>query len=115
MNQFSKEYLKSAHDSTMAHKSEILSSERCTCFFCGYQFDPNKEENLVWIKEKEPLEETLLCPMCYVDAVLGSASNFPIEDEQFILTCTTKWFNGISRISDKLEAEKIALNVIEVE
>lgn len=103
----SPEYLKLAHAATIHHEKEILASGSCTCFYCGYQFDPNKEEDLEWWDEESPEGKTLVCPMCGIDCIIGDASLFPITDPDFIRAFTEYWFGGYSRISDGLPVEKV--------
>lgn len=94
------EYLKEAHRATFANEGETTESCACRCFYCGYRFNVHEEEHLYYSDEREPLERTLHCPHCLVDAVIGSASGFPIDDQRFIIACTEAWFEGISEISD---------------
>lgn len=112
---FSPELIKQAHKATIYHEKQIRDSKVCTCFYCGYQFDPQIEEELDWIDEGPNKERTLRCPMCMIDCVIGDASGFPITDDDFIFTCTENWFGGISRISDGLPVEKVKYIGIEVD
>lgn len=96
------EYIKKAHAATFANEREILVSDSCKCFYCGYSFNPKIEEHLHWIEEIDPRKRTLQCPLCGIDCVIGSASPFPIHEPEFIRICTETWFGGISRISDGL-------------
>jgi hypothetical protein len=104
---FSLEYIKHAHTATIHHEKEVLASTTCTCFYCGYQFDPNKEENLEWWDGESPKGKTLVCPKCGIDCVIGDASLLPITDPEFIMAFTEYWFGGYSRISDGLPVEKV--------
>ncbi len=103
--------MEQAHKATFANESQILESDSCTCFYCGHTFNPQIEEKLHWITESAPREKTLQCPMCGIDCLLGgSASGFPIHDPEFVKICTESWFGGgISRISDGLTIERLAL------
>lgn len=94
------EMMEAAHKRTIYHETEIMQSEKCTCFYCGYHFDPRKEA-LQWIEERAGKERTLHCPKCYIDCVIGSASGFPITDDTFVSACSEAWFRGISPISDR--------------
>ena len=98
-NRFSEEYLKAAHRSTFANEREILASEECRCCYCGSHFKAADEEPLLWAEERPPLGRTLHCPNCLVDCVIGSASGYPINDEDFIRACSEAWFAGASAIS----------------
>ena len=66
---------KAAHKHSSKHRSEILASEVCGCFFCMEQYGPDE------IKEWIDKDETALCPKCQIDSVIGTASGFPITDE----------------------------------
>ncbi|MDT4761635.1 hypothetical protein [Sphaerochaeta sp. PS] len=104
---YSVTFIKAAHKATIFHEKEVLASSSCTCFYCGHQFDPQQEEHLYWTDLSHPQSKTLVCPMCGIDCIIGSASGFPITDPEFIMACTEQWFGGISRISDGLAVEKV--------
>ncbi len=93
-------YLKEAHRATFANEGELLASQQCRCFFCGYLFNANDEEHLLLSDERPPLDRTLHCPMCLVDCVIGSASGYPINDEAFIYAASDAWFDGYSTIRE---------------
>ncbi|MBI9094748.1 MAG: hypothetical protein JEY71_07690 [Sphaerochaeta sp.] len=112
---FSENYIDKAHKATIYNEKDIMDSNVCTCFYCGYQFNPKTEEDLEWMDEKSPKGKTLVCPMCLIDCVIGDASGFPVTDSEFIMACTEEWFGGISRISDGKPIEKLPRYVIEVE
>lgn len=112
---FSAETIESAHKATIFHEKDILVSLVCTCFYCGYQFDPHTEEDLEWWDVESPKGKTLVCPMCGIDCIVGNASGFPATDDDFIKACTEAWFGGYSRISDGKPVEKTKPISIEVE
>ena len=114
-NKFSAEYIDKAHKATIYNEKDIMDSTICKCFYCGYQFNPHEEKDLVWWDENSPKGKTLGCPKCGIDVVIGEASGFPVTDKKFILACTEEWFNGISRISDGLPVEEVVSVRIEVE
>lgn len=97
---YSGEYLTEAHRATFANEAEILASTECRCFFCGFLFNANDEEHLLWAEERPPLSRTLHCPNCLVDCVIGSSSGYPINDEAFIYAASEAWFNGYSNIRE---------------
>ncbi|MGM0431643.1 MAG: hypothetical protein ACQEQU_02900 [Spirochaetota bacterium] len=103
---FSQEYLENAHKHTFANEEEIRSSSVCTCFYCGYQFGLRDIEEIDWWEEAGIDVRTLSCPICGIDAVLGDASSFPITDPDFIKACTEYWFDGYSKISQRLQEVK---------
>ncbi len=112
---FSAEYIDKAHKATLYNEKDILSSEVCTCFYCGYQFDANTEKDLEWWDVDNPEGKTLTCPKCGIDVVIGESSGFPITDKDFILECSANWFNGYSKICYNEPVEKIKKILIEVE
>jgi len=56
------------------HRVELDDSTHCGCFFCFRTFAAS--EIKIWIDK----EQTALCPRCGIDAVIGSASGFAIDD-----------------------------------
>ena len=112
---YSPDFIKQAHKATIFHEKDILASSVCTCFYCGYQFDPHKEEDLEWLDETNPKGKTLVCPMCGIDCIVGDASGFPVTDDDFIKACTEAWFGGYSRISDGKPVEKVEMIPIEID
>jgi hypothetical protein len=64
-----------AHDHCRNHRAELEKSESCGCFYCFAIFPPTAIRE--WLRE----EQTALCPQCDIDAVIGSASGFPITKE----------------------------------
>ena len=79
-----------AHKKSIFHKSEIMESDVCGCFYCFAIFPPSKIE--AWTdKHLTDKEETALCPECAIDSVIGSASGFPITKE-FLREMHSYWF-----------------------
>jgi DNA-directed RNA polymerase subunit RPC12/RpoP len=89
-------YVERAHKATFANESQILENDSYTCFYCGHTFKSQMEEKL-WITERAGRENTLQCPMCGIDCLIGSAPGFPLRDPEFV------------RISDGLTVERLAL------
>ncbi|CAN5736190.1 hypothetical protein BH20ACI4_BH20ACI4_06390 [soil metagenome] len=82
-----------AHNKSIFHKSDILSSEICGCFHCLEIFSPSKIEQ--WVDQNfEDKEETAMCPKCAIDSVIGSASGFPIT-KHFLSKMRKHWFGHI--------------------
>jgi len=77
--------LDAAHTHCANHRAELASSSHAGCFYCGSIFSPN--EVFEWIDDGQ----TALCPHCGIDAVIGSASNFPITTE-FLGQMHDHWF-----------------------
>ncbi|MPM72448.1 hypothetical protein SDC9_119424 [bioreactor metagenome] len=104
-SKYSAGYIKKAHDATLYNEHHIEQSSICTCFYCGYRFNPKEEELLQWLDETSIKGRTLACPMCLVDCILGDDSGFPVTNLDFINACTEEWFGGNSRISGKVPVE----------
>ena len=115
MNTFSLHDLKKAHRHTIFNETEVKGSTICTCFYCGYQFDPASAQQEDFWEEDESKDDTLACPLCGIDAVIGDASGLPVTDPQFIKSCTEYFFNGYSRISSGKLPERVVWKRIEVE
>jgi hypothetical protein len=77
--------VREAHDHCSRHRAEILSSERCGCFYCLKTFDPAEIQD--WVDD----EQTALCAKCGIDAVIGSGSGFPIT-QKFLGEMHKYWF-----------------------
>ena len=75
-----------AHKHCVFHRDEVLASERCGCFYCFAIFSPT--EILTWTDE----DQTAFCPTCDIDAVLGSASGYPIS-AGFLRIMHERWFS----------------------
>jgi hypothetical protein len=74
-----------AHKHCSLHRSELEKSELCGCFYCLAIFAPS--EIVEWIDDGQ----TAICPKCPVDAVVGSASGFPITRE-LLQRMHNRWF-----------------------
>ena len=115
---YSDEYLKAAHKHTIYHRSEIESSTVCACYYCGYQFDPRDPQlqlSYTDINNSKGLDETVLCPMCGIDCVLGDASGYPVAEPGFVQAMSTYWFDGYSRMDANMPIEKVEWTNIEVD
>ena len=64
-----------------------MLSEICGCFYCMAAFPPSEIAD--WIDEGK----TALCPKCGIDAVIGSASGFPVE-RGFLRRMRRYWFES---------------------
>ncbi|WP_221227107.1 hypothetical protein [Novosphingobium sediminicola] len=85
---FPNETLDAAHRHSANHKAELERSEVCGCFFCEKAFAV--KDIAEWVDDESG---TALCPRCGVDAVIGSASGFPVADAKFIGAMRERWFN----------------------
>jgi hypothetical protein len=78
--------LHEAHQHSSQHRSEVMRSDWCGCFYCLAIFRPAEIEQ--WVDH----DDTALCPKCGIDSVLGSASGCPITQE-FLKEMQAVWFN----------------------
>jgi hypothetical protein len=78
--------LRAAHRHSSQHREAVLASELCACFYCLAHFAPGEIEE--WVDG----EQTALCPRCGVDAVLGSASPYPLTSG-FLRQMHDFWFS----------------------
>jgi hypothetical protein len=85
------EYLKSAHKHSIYNQKEIMESDVCGCFSCKQIFQPNEIFN--WCDEDNPKGSTALCPICYIDAVIGSKSGYPVDEQEFLSEMNKHWFS----------------------
>lgn len=75
----------SAHKSSSYNKKTLQESELCGCFFCFSIFSPKE------IKSWWDNDNTAECPICGIDTVIGSATNYPITPK-FLKAMNTYWF-----------------------
>lgn len=69
---------------SMRNKVYIGESDKCACYFCLSEFNP--EEIVEWTDEGE----TALCPKCKIDSVVGnSVVNW---DTKFLEDASHYWF-----------------------
>ncbi len=76
----------SAHGHSSNHKKELLLSKKCGCFYCLMDFHYDKINE--WVDD----DTTALCPECGIDAVIGDASGYSVEDD-FLKAMHDYWFN----------------------
>jgi hypothetical protein len=82
--------LEAAHRHCSNHRRAMLSSESCGCFFCLALFTPVDIRD--WIDSVvEGLEGSAICPRCGIDAVIGSTSGLPLNQE-FLSRMHEYWF-----------------------
>lgn len=74
-----------AHCYSIFNRNILKRSSICGCFYCGATF---KFES---INEWTDGNLTAICPMCSIDAVLGSAAGYPVTAE-FLLAMKNLWF-----------------------
>lgn len=68
-----------AHKASIYNQKQVKESEYCGCFDCLAIF--SNQEITEWTDESHSKGATAICPRCYNDTVLGSASGFPITKE----------------------------------
>jgi len=79
-----------AHKHSSGHRDEIKNSGVCGCFYCLEIYNPI--EILDWVDEDERgVGQCALCARCGIDAVIGSASGYPITKE-FLQKMREYWF-----------------------
>ena len=82
--------LDAAHGASSRHRTQIIRSEMCGCFYCLEQFAP--DEITEWCDPDSTGEgQTAICPRCGIDSVIGSASGFPITRE-VLEAMNRRWF-----------------------
>jgi hypothetical protein len=74
-----------AHKHCSLHRDELGKSEQCGCFYCMAIFLAS--EIVEWIDD----DQTAICPHCGIDAVIGSASGYPVSTE-FLDRMYSRWF-----------------------
>jgi hypothetical protein len=77
--------VREAHRHCSVHRSEIMASEMCGCFYCLQIFRPNEITD--WIDDGQTAE----CAKCGIDSVIGSGSGFPIT-KKFLEKMNDYWF-----------------------
>ncbi len=78
--------LEAAHRHSSNHREEVLASETCGCFYCLAIYPPSA------LTETTDEGRTFLCS-CGVDALIGSASGYPITPE-FLEAMQKRWFGS---------------------
>jgi hypothetical protein len=71
--------LEYAHQACTNHRQQVLASERCGCFYCLKIFKPEARTEWTDTHMEDGIGTTAFCPRCGIDAVIGSASGYPIE------------------------------------
>ena len=79
-----------AHKHSTNHRDEIEASIVAGCFSCRQTFPPSEIND--WLDDGQCAR----CPRCGIDAVIGSASGFPVDDPAFLRRMNDFWFAGLS-------------------
>lgn len=86
-----------AHAHSFKNRAEIIGSSVCGCYFCLAIFAPSDIRE--WLKAIDG-KESAFCPRCAIDAVIGSASGFPITRE-FLQKMQERWFQENTGLPEK--------------
>lgn len=73
------------HKHVMRNRFEIEKSFSCACCYCENSFSPSLI--VKWIDNNQ----TALCPLCGIDAVIGSACGFDLTPA-LLKTMHKEWF-----------------------
>ncbi len=92
-----------AHRCSIGHREQVLRSERCGCFCCCSIFAPAEIEE--WVDN----DQTALCPHCGINAVIGSASGYPIE-VGFMRLMEARFFEGARVNAGVVREAQLALS-----
>lgn len=79
--------MKAPHAASAHHRAQVLRSNLCGCFHCLSIFEP--AAITTWVDEGT----TALCPVCGVNAVVGSDSGMLITRE-LLEDLKRRWFEG---------------------
>lgn len=93
MPSFTKETLKAIHKHSFKNKEEVLNSAKCACFHCFRIYGPDEIDTFFTEKDGR---ETVLCPYCLVDTVIGDASGYELTDE-LIDAMASYYLRGLTR------------------
>ena len=99
--------LKEAHKYCSNNRLSIQQSEVCGCFYCLAVFE--SAEVTKWVRERSGAE-TVLCPRCGIDSVLGSVSGLRFT-AHFLELMRAQWFErtiSIDDISERPEPRYLA-------
>lgn len=89
LKKYSKETLLKAFNSSRNNREEIMAGEMCGCFSCKTIF--HTYEMNYWILGE--VGDTAICPYCYIEAIIGEKSGYPITDE-FLTEMNEYWYSG---------------------
>ena len=88
--------LRAAHRHSIKHRSEIIKSLMCGCFYCLRTYPHESIET--WLEEGDG---TALCPECSIDSVIGDASGFDVTDPAFLLAMNAFWFERTAKWDER--------------
>ena len=79
-----------AHKHCLGNRQEVTASDKCGCFYRLRIFEA--KEITEWLHESNGKGDTAFCPYCFIDAVIGSRSGYPITS-QFLTSMKSHWFD----------------------
>ncbi|MFC6997720.1 hypothetical protein [Rufibacter roseus] len=92
MDNYPYEYIKDAHRKSYNNLMQVKASSTCCCFACLEVFTLSDFPD-GWLGEEDPeKEQTVQCPYCGMDSVLGDSSGFPVSDKGFVETMNEIYF-----------------------
>jgi hypothetical protein len=82
--------LRAVHGHSSNHFKEIQASKLCGCFYCCLVFAPQNIKQ--WLEEPNAAGKTASCPHCGMDSVVGSNSEYPVSESEFLNKMHDYWF-----------------------
>lgn len=95
-----KRVLNQAHKHSIRNRREVEASHSCGCFCCLSIYSATAVKDWTdWPEGTNDAQEsehdlTAICPRCGTDAVIGSATGYPITAE-FLRHMKHYWFKGL--------------------
>jgi len=85
---------KKPHDACTFNQFYVFNSVMCGCFYCHEIY--SAKAVVTFVRTKEGMPKTAVCPRCKVDCVLPDASGYPVE-KSFIQIQGGYWFQNINK------------------
>jgi NAD-dependent SIR2 family protein deacetylase len=85
--QMNQHNMKKAHDTSSDHVFILMSSTEVRCFHCLETI--STEEITEWVDGRR----TALCPKCGIDALIGDATKFDLDNDLFFGVMNA-WYFG---------------------
>lgn len=89
------------HRCTLHNYHQILASKDWTCMYCGAHGSPGDGQEPGIQDTEDPRGATATCPVCMVDALVGSATGFQVRSPYLIALCCRTWFRTYGYIEDR--------------
>ncbi len=87
--EYTEEFLREAHGPSFENKHQILVSKMAGCFYCKRIYPTSDITEDDYTQDKN--DETVLCPHCGIDSVIGDASGYELSVE-FLEAMHKLWF-----------------------